>query len=342
MLVALLASPNLCSRRPLFEQYDAIVQARTVRRPEQADAAVLALPDGGALAVSIDGNGRRVAADPYRGTLEAALECAANLACVGARPLGATNNLNFGNPEKPHIAWQLSESVRGLGDACRALDVPIVGGNVSLYNEGLEGPVYPTPVIGVVGRLPDARRAGRSGFQAQGDEIALAGPFDPSLAASELAKLRGQVLPDGLPAFELEQVIAAQAAVRDAVAAGALHSAHDVAEGGLAVALAECCLAGGVGAAIQLREHEWGSHPPASERREQPAWPLAALFGEGPGGFLVSGPEDALAVLEGRTHLLRLGVVGGEELRIATAAGELRARLSELRAAHGSMAELFA
>ncbi len=164
LLLAILSSPNIASRRPLFEQYDSIVQSRTVRRPEQADAAVLALPDGSALAVSIDGNGRRVAADPYTGTVEAVLECAANLACVGARPLGTTNNLNFGNPEKPHIAWQLSESVRGLGDACRALDAPIVGGNVSLYNEGATGPIYPTPVIGMVGRLPDARRAGRTGF----------------------------------------------------------------------------------------------------------------------------------------------------------------------------------
>jgi len=128
-LLALLASPNLASRRPLFEHYDAIVQSRTVRRPEQADAAVLAI--GGdrsgpvpALAVSIDGNGRRVAADPYQGTVAAVLECASNLACVGAEALGATNNLNFGNPEKGHVAWQLSESVRGLGDACRALAAP--------------------------------------------------------------------------------------------------------------------------------------------------------------------------------------------------------------------------
>ena len=132
-------SPNLCSRRALFEQYDSIVQSRTVRRPEQADAAVLALACArrdAALAVSIDCNGRRVAADPYTGTVAAVLECAANLACVGAEPLGTTNNLNFGNPEKPHIAWQMTESVRGLGDACRALRAPIVGGNVSLYNEG--------------------------------------------------------------------------------------------------------------------------------------------------------------------------------------------------------------
>ncbi|MEA2335048.1 MAG: phosphoribosylformylglycinamidine synthase subunit PurL, partial [Solirubrobacteraceae bacterium] len=197
-LLALLGSPNIASRRPLFEQYDAIVQSRTVRRPEQADAAVLALGDGSALAVSIDCNGRRVAADPYRGTVATVLECAANLACAGAEPLGTTNNLNFGNPEKPHIAWQLTEAVRGLGDACRALDAPIVGGNVSLYNEGATGPIYPTPVIGMVGRLPDARLAGRLGFRHAGEEIALVGPFAPSLGASELAKLRGEALPDGL------------------------------------------------------------------------------------------------------------------------------------------------
>ncbi|HTC73055.1 MAG TPA: phosphoribosylformylglycinamidine synthase subunit PurL, partial [Solirubrobacteraceae bacterium] len=121
LLLALLSCANLCSRRPLFEQYDSIVQSRTVRGPEQADAAVLVLADASALAVSIDCNGRRVAADPYTGTVAAVLECAANLACVGAEPLGTTNNLNFANPEKPHVAWQMTESVRGLGDACRAL-----------------------------------------------------------------------------------------------------------------------------------------------------------------------------------------------------------------------------
>ena len=167
-LLALLASPNLASRRPLFEQYDSIVQSRTVRRPGEADAAVLALPDGSALAVSIDCNGRRVAADPYRGTVEAVLECASNLACAGAEPLGTTNNLNFGNPEKEHIAWQLTESVRGLGDACRALRAPIVGGNVSLYNEGPSGPIYPTPVIGMVGLLPGRLASGAPRLPARG------------------------------------------------------------------------------------------------------------------------------------------------------------------------------
>ena len=144
-LLALLGSVNLASRRPVFEQYDPVVQARTVRRPEEADAAVLALPDGSAIAVSIDGNGRRVACDPRLGVVEAVFECAANLACVGATPLGLTNCLNFGNPEKPHVAWQLVEAVEGLAEACEALGVPVVGGNVSLYNEAPSGPIFPTP-----------------------------------------------------------------------------------------------------------------------------------------------------------------------------------------------------
>ncbi len=321
ILLAILSSPNLSSRRPLFEQYDSIVQSRTVRRPEQADAAVLALPGGGALAVSIDGNGRRVAADPYTGTVEAVLECAANLACVGAEPLGTTNNLNFGNPEKPHIAWQLSESVRGLGDACRALRAPIVGGNVSLYNEGATGPIYPTPVIGMVGRLPDARRAGQLGFARAGDEIALVGTPRPSLAASELAKLLGQPLPDGLAEIDIAAVAATHAAVRQAVRDGALSSAHDIAEGGLAIALAECCLAGGLGAQVAA---------PGG---------LVELFGEGPGGFVVSGESDAVNELAARVPMRLIGTVGGDALTIPSAS--IAVTLDELAHAHAALGELF-
>jgi phosphoribosylformylglycinamidine synthase II len=339
-LLALLGSPNIASRRPLFEQYDAIVQSRTVRRPEQADAAVLALPADAAgvqraLAVSIDCNGRRVAADPYRGAIESVLECAANLACVGAAPLGTTNNLNFGNPEKPHIAWQLSEAVRGLGEACRALEAPIVGGNVSLYNEGATGPIYPTPVIGMVGLMPDAQRAGRLGFARAGDEIALVGPFAPALEASELAKLRGQALPDGLADFEIEAVRAAQAAVREAVRAGSLSSAHDVAEGGLAVALAECCLAGGLGAEVALSEDVAAALGAEADAE-------TALFGEGPGGFLVSGEAAALEELATRAPLRRLGTVSGDSLAIEAAGeGAILASLEDLSRAHGKLAELF-
>ena len=204
-LLALLGSANVASKRFVFEQYDSIVGSRTARRPGTADAAVLMLaPDGGsgALAVSIDGNGRRVACDPYTGAVEAVLECARNLACVGAEPLGLTNCLNFGNPEKPHIAWQLTRAVEGLRDACLALGVPVVGGNVSLYNEGGDGPIYPTPIVGMVGRLADPGLAPRVGFAAPGDAVALVGPFAPALEGSELEKLRGG-LAAGLPPVNL-------------------------------------------------------------------------------------------------------------------------------------------
>jgi len=316
-LLALLGSANLASRRAVFEQYDSLVGSRTARRPEQADAAVLMLaPDGErrpALAVSIDGNGRRVACDPYRGAVEAVLECSANLACVGAEPLGLTNCLNFGNPEKPHIAWQLTRAVAGLGDACRALGVPVVGGNVSLYNEGGGGPIYPTPVVGMVGELPDAARAGRLGFAHPGDAIALiaARGWDPSLTGSELAKLRGGAPEGELPAADLGELRLLHAAIRQGVRSGALRSAHDVADGGLAVALAECCVAGDVGAEVAVDDGE------------------AALFGEGPGAFVVSGPHDAFAAFGAAATVI--GVVGGDELRIAEA---LSVSVRELAAVH--------
>jgi phosphoribosylformylglycinamidine synthase len=327
-LLALLASPNVASRRPLFEQYDWLVQSRTVRRPEEADAAVLLLPDGGALAVAIDGNGRRVAADPYWGTVGAVLECAANLACTGAEPLGTTNNLNFGNPEKPHIAWQLTEAVRGLGDACRALGAPIVGGNVSLYNEGAAGPIYPTPVVGMVGRLPDAARAGRAGFARSGDAWGLAGwNRMPSLAAGELAKLRGEPLPDGLPELDLEHCVAVLAAIREAVRAGDLASCHDVAEGGFLVALAEACLLGGLGATMD----------PAAAGAGEVAEEI--LFGEDACGFIVSGERAALERLAQRIPLDVFGTVGGDSLELG--ARGPRWTLDELRGAHSALAGLF-
>jgi phosphoribosylformylglycinamidine synthase len=330
-LVALLSSPNLASRRPLFEQYDSIVQSRTVRRPEEADAAVLYLYDMGegapSIATSIDGNGRRVAADPYWGTVGNVLECAANLACVGARPLGTTNNLNFGNPEKPHIAWQLTEAVRGLGDACRALEAPIVGGNVSLYNEGADGPIYPTPVVGMVGLLPDATRAGGLGFAREGDAIALVGwDGDPSLDASELSKLRGEALPDGLPAIDVGQVVGVLDAVRDAVRDGELSSVHDIAEGGFLVAVAESCLAGGRGAALDLGD-------------AQDVW--TTLFGERSGGFVVSGPRETLERLGERVPLDVFGTVGGDRLEIAVSSLGESWSLDELRTASAALAPLF-
>ncbi len=276
-LLALLRSANIASRRPVFEQYDPIVQSRTVRRPDEADAAVLALPDGSAIAVAIDGNGRRVACDPRRGAAEAVYECAANLACVGAEPLGLTNCLNFGNPEKPHVAWQLVEAVEGLAGACEALGIPVVGGNVSLYNEAPAGPIFPTPVVGIVGKLPDARRAGRLGFAREGDAIGLLGPFEPSSIGSELSKLRGVAPVGELPAADPARIRILHQGIRARVRSGAFHSAHDIAEGGVATALAECCIAGGIGASVRL--------PSGLD-------PFAEALGC---GFIVSGPAEALA-----------------------------------------------
>jgi phosphoribosylformylglycinamidine synthase subunit PurL len=296
-LLALLGSANLASRRPVFEQYDPVVQSRTVRRPDDADAAVLLLDVGGtnktAIAVAIDGNGRRVACDPQAGAAEAVYECAANLACVGATPLGLTNCLNFGNPEKPWVAWQLTEAVEGIAQACEALGVPVVGGNVSLYNEAPSGPIYPTPVIGMVGRLPDPARAGRLGFAAEGDAIALVGSLEAAGAAgSELAKLRGEPIAGPLPALDGHTAAEAHQRVRLLVNSGALSSAHDVAEGGLAVAIAESCIAGEIGARVTLPA---GLDP----------------FAEAPGrAFVVSGPEAAL------TGLPIIGRVGGDVLEI--------------------------
>ncbi|MGN6663119.1 MAG: phosphoribosylformylglycinamidine synthase subunit PurL [Solirubrobacterales bacterium] len=323
-LLALLGSPNIASKRWAFEQYDWLVGSRTVRRPEQADAAVLQLPEAGnAIAVSIDGNGRRVACDPYEGTIDAVLECAQNLACVGAEPLGLTNCLNFGNPEKPAGAWQLDRAVSGLADACTALGVPVVGGNVSLYNEGPDGPIYPTPVVGMVGELPDPERVAGSAFVRAGDAIGLIGPFEPNLAGSELAKQRGE-LRMGLPRSDVTSVAAACAVVRDAVRAGKLSSVHDVSDGGLACALAESAIAGGVGCEANL-EH----------LRERGCTPEEALFGEAPGGFLVSGDRQTLEEL----GAVFLGEVGGEEIAIGAGDRSLSVSLAEAERAWSSLGE---
>ena len=320
-LLALLGSPNVASKRWAFEQYDWLVGSRTTRRPEEADAAVLMLePDGGsgAIAVSIDGNGRRVACDPYTGAVEAVLECARNLACVGAEPLGLTNCLNFGNPEKPHIAWQLTRAVEGLRDACLAVGAPVVGGNVSLYNEGGGGPIYPTPVVGMVGKLPDPSTVPWSGFREAGHAIALVGPFAPSLAGSELEKLRGELATE-LPSVDLARQAAALSAIRAAVRSGAVATAHDVSEGGLACALAECALARGIGARVELDDD-------------------FELFGEGPGGVLLAGPRGDIEGLAEALHphgFRVIGETGGDRVAITAGVATLSVPVAAALEAHG-------
>jgi len=341
-LRALLSSPNIASRRWVFEQYDHLVGSRTTRRPEQADAAVLRLmyageDTGKAIAVSIDGNGRRVACDPYIGAAEAVCECAANLACVGAEPLGLTNCLNFGNPEKPHVAWQLTCAVEGLAAACSVMDIPVVGGNVSLYNEGPGGPIYPTPVVGMVGELPGPEVACPSGFRSptgEPDVVALIGPFTPSLLGSETRRMQGEVAGE-LPPFDLAAVTEALGAVREAVRAGVLHSAHDVSDGGLAACIAEAAILGGTGAQVDL--------DPLMRRADVDA--ETALFGEGPGGILVSGPREELLALSRRISrhgFLALGQVGGDAVRIGAGIGRIDLSVEEATALHqGFLEELF-
>jgi phosphoribosylformylglycinamidine synthase len=326
-LLALLGSSSVASKRWAFEQYDLVVGSRTVRRPESADAAVLAIPEAGnAIGISIDGNGRRVACDPYAGTVEAVLECAQNLACVGAEPLGVTNCLNFGNPEKPTPAWQLDQAITALADACDALGVPVVGGNVSLYNEGPEGPIYPTPVIGMVGEIPDPEKVAGSTFAQEGEAIALIGPFEPTLAGSQLAKLSGE-LAAGLPRPEVEAVAAACATVRDAVRADKLSSVHDISDGGLACALAECSIGSGIGCKVDV-----------APLRERGCSPEEALFGEGTGGFLVSGDREVLDSL-GATAI---GMVGGGTIEIAAGDRSFNVGLDSAAAAWRSLANRFA
>jgi len=233
-------------------------------------------------------------------------ECAANLACVGAVALGLTNCLNFGNPEKPHVAWQLTEAVDGLAHACDALGIPVIGGNVSLYNEGPSGPIYPTPVIGMVGALPDPARAAGLGFVRPGDAIALVGAFRPGYAGSELAKLRGAPVSGPLPALDEAAAAQAHEQVRSLVRSGAARSAHDIAEGGIAVTLAECCAPNRLGA--------WVTLPAGLD-------PFAEALGR---AFIVSGAPEALADLN------VIGTVGGGSLSLD---GIFDLAVSELAAA---------
>jgi phosphoribosylformylglycinamidine synthase len=223
-----------------------------------------------------------------------------------------------------------------MADALTALGVPVVGGNVSLYNESGDGPIYPTPVVGMVGRLPDATRAAGIAFRQEGHEIALIGPFEPVLEGSELEKRWGRTA-DGLPQIDLAAQARALAVVREAVRGGKLASAHDVSDGGLACAVAECCVAGGVGARV-----EWDAT--GIERLPLPAPSDVRLFGEAPGGVVVSGPAAAIAELADAaadTPVLTLGTVGGNTLDMRVFAARLRVAVDDLTTAReGTLPDL--
>jgi len=315
--VRLLASPNCGESRWVWRQYDHQVGDDTVLGPG-GDAAVLRLRGrADALAMTVDSAHRSAGIDPRRGTAIAVAEAARNLACVGAQPIGITNCLNFGDPDRPEIMWQLEEAVAGLADAARGLDIPVVSGNVSLYNQ-LDGQgIPPTPIVGMVGLLDDLDRRLGSGFTRAGDLVALVGSASGlagvELGGSEYQRLAHGVLEGQPPELDLDAERRSAEAVRDAIAQGLLASAHDCSLGGLAVTLAESSLLGGLGARI--------SPPLVSPERAGPSWSFGLLFGESQGRYLVTLPPSALesaqAVFEEHGAAFRhLGEVGGSVIAI--------------------------
>ena len=291
-LERLLATSNICSKRWITEQYESYVQLVGVQRPG-GDAGVIRVKGTDrALAMALDGNGRWCWLDPKLGAEHAVAESARNVACSGARPIGATNCLNFGNPEKPQIMWQFSQTIDGISRACEALDTPITGGNVSFYNETLGEGIYPTPVIGIVGLLEDATKAmthhfretGRTLMLLRGSEPGDATDAEVEFGSSEYAKeILGQVW--GFPpALELEQEAALQNCVIDLIGQGLLESAHDLSDGGIAVAAAEACFPRGVGARLDLSSGEVAAE--------------CVLFGEDASRVLISCTAEKAGIIE--------------------------------------------
>ncbi len=258
VLLKLLASPSIASKRWVYDQYDSMVQTQTTVLPGAADAAVLRLRDSGgkALALTTDCNPRYCYLDPYLGAQIAVAEAARNLSCIGATPLAVTDCLNFSSPEKPEGFWQFERAVAGLADACEAFGTPVISGNVSFYNETPEGAIYPTPTVGMVGLLPDAGKRVTMGFKNEGDLVYLVGDGKPTLGGSEyLSLIHGQEVGTP-PTLDMDAEKKLQAFLRDAIDQGLLQSAHDVSDGGLAVALAECCIAGNIGATIDWPDYQ--------------------------------------------------------------------------------------
>ncbi len=331
----LLASPNIASKEWVYRQYDHMVRTNTAVLPG-ADAAVVRIKETRrALAMCLDGNGRYCAVNPRDGAKLIVAEAARNVVCVGARPLAITNCLNFGSPERPEVMWSFAETIEGMGEACRALNTPVVSGNVSFYNETEKRGILPTPVIGMVGLIEDVRRIIQYGFKASGDLIALLGTTGDDLAVSEYAAtIDGRTIDDminacaNVPALDLLREKSVQQTCLRAAEAGLLCSAHDCSDGGLAVALAECCFSSlnreSIGADVDL-------HGTLST--------AARLFSESPSRIIISFDETARGAIEEiaareRCPLNIIGRTGTNYLRIAADGEEvLRAPVSELETA---------
>ena len=322
-LLRLLASPNIASRQGVYRQYDHQVQTNTVVGPGEGDAAVLRIKETGqAIAVAIDGNGRQCFLDPYRGGQRVVAEVTRNLSCVGAEPLALTDCLNFGNPERPDIYYQLEQCISGMADACRQLGAPVVSGNVSLYNESQGTAIFPTPIVGGLGLLDDASKHCRAGFPAPGLAVVLLGADRLTAEVSELAgseylyAVHGMVR--GQPEIDMELERRVQALCRRLIADGVARSAHDCSDGGFAVALAECCILGdgriGGGGSV-------GFTAAGAFAEDVPQRWEAALFGEAPSRILVAVEAEQLpdvlgAAAAGGVPAAAIGETGGDRLRI--------------------------
>lgn len=316
VLRKLLASPTIASKEWVTTQYDSMVQTQTVLGPGMGDAAVLKIRGAvRGIAMKTDGNGRYCYLDPYTGGAIAVAEAARNVACVGARPAAVTDCLNFANPEKPTGFWQFRKAVEGIAAATEALGTPVVSGNVSFYNETPEGPIYPTPVIGMLGILDDVKKRVGSAFRSEGDAIVLLrADDDPSggLGGSEFLSLILGIESGAPPRLDLDAERRLQECLLSAIGQGLVVSAHDCSDGGLAVCLAESAIGSGLGAATLLRSDRFGGLPTAG-----------ILFGEVQSRVVVTlAGERGIPALEklAEQHGVRaewIGTVGGDGLRIA-------------------------
>lgn len=306
-LERLLASPTIASKAWVVRQYDSTVRASTVVGPGPSDAAVVMLRGTKrALALKVDCNGRYVHLDPRLGGRIAVAEAARNVACAGGRPMAITNCLNFGNPKRPEVFFQFREAVAGMGEACAALGTPVTGGNVSFYNESPAGAVYPTPTIGMVGLLEHVARATGAAFRTPGDAVVLLGENTAEIGGSEYLRWIHGVVAGSPPACDLDAEARLIAAVLEAIDAGTVATAHDCSDGGLAVAIAECCVMDDEavhGASIDLSR--WS------------ALPLRALlFGEAQGRVVVSTPDPAAVIAIAGRHgvpAAQIGTVGARD-----------------------------